>query len=118
MKRVLLLTLLLAFSTVATAQVGIGTKTPDKSAALDVTSIRKGFLPPRMTYAQIKAINNPAEGLIIYCTDCTSKGIYLYNGSNYRQLSNGPLMSSGTTNPLPSDLVLAQIGREADNPNN
>ncbi|MGY0408532.1 MAG: hypothetical protein ACWIPJ_09305, partial [Polaribacter sp.] len=117
MKNILSLTLLLIFSAVATAQVGIGTKTPDKSAALDVTSTTKGLLPPRMKFAQIKAIKNPAEGLIIYCTDCANKGIYLYDGSNYKQLSDGPLMSSGTTNPSPSDVVLAQIGREADNPN-
>ncbi|MGY0426761.1 MAG: hypothetical protein ACWIPI_08040, partial [Polaribacter sp.] len=66
MKNILLLTLLLVFNTVATAQVGVGTKTPDKSAALDVTSEHRGFLPPRMSYAQIKAIKEPAMGLIVY----------------------------------------------------
>jgi hypothetical protein len=31
--------------------VGIGTNTPNASAALDITSNTSGFLPPRMTEA-------------------------------------------------------------------
>jgi uncharacterized protein (TIGR02145 family) len=56
------------------AQVGIGTTTPVASAALDVTSTTKGFLPPRMTEAQRDAIASPATGLQIYCTDCGYRG--------------------------------------------
>ncbi|MGY0406895.1 MAG: hypothetical protein ACWIPJ_00855, partial [Polaribacter sp.] len=111
MRNILLLTLLLAFSAVTTAQVGVGTKTPDKSAALEVQSTTKGFLPPRMTYAQIKAINDPAEGLIIYCTDCTPKGIYVHGDTNFEHVP------SGTTLTAPIPTVLEQIGKEADNPN-
>ncbi|MGY0426518.1 MAG: hypothetical protein ACWIPI_06775, partial [Polaribacter sp.] len=94
MKNILLLTLLLVFCTVATAQVGVGTETPDKSAVLDVTSTDKGFLPPRLSFDQIKAISTPPAGLIIYCTDCSPKGIYIYNNSiytdgNYKHLPTG-----------------------------
>jgi hypothetical protein len=55
-----------------TDNIGIGTANPDPSAAVDVTSVSKGFLPPRMTREQLQAIPAPAEGLIVYCTDCAS----------------------------------------------
>jgi hypothetical protein len=60
--------------------VGMGTITPNPSAALDITSNTRGFLPPRMTSAQRAAISSPAEGLMVYQTDGT-KGWYGYNGS-------------------------------------
>jgi hypothetical protein len=39
------------------------------SAKLDVESTTKGFLPPRMTGAEVTAITSPAEGLIVFNTD-------------------------------------------------
>jgi hypothetical protein len=54
--------------------LGVGTPSPHGSALVDVSSTTKGFLPPRMTHAQMAAIVNPADGLIIYCTDCGSSG--------------------------------------------
>jgi len=39
---------------------------PAASAALDITSTTKGFLPPRMTTIQRNAIALPATGLLIY----------------------------------------------------
>ena len=54
------------------AQVGIGTTTPEASAALDITSTTKGLLIPRMTAAERDAITSPAQGLIIFCSDCAS----------------------------------------------
>jgi uncharacterized protein (TIGR02145 family) len=58
------------------AQVGINidNSAPDNSAMLDVKSTQRGLLPPRMTHAQMAAIVNPANGLIIYCTDCSNSG--------------------------------------------
>ncbi len=52
--------------------VGIGTNTPDSSAALEIKSSSQGFLPPRLTTTQRNAITNPAIGLQIYNTtsDC------------------------------------------------
>lgn len=45
---------------------------PDNSAMLEVKSTNSGFLLPRMTHAQLSAISNPADGLLVYCTDCGS----------------------------------------------
>jgi hypothetical protein len=68
MKR--LITLICIFSsTQLTAQTGIGTTTPHASAKLDITSVDKGFLPPRMTSSQRDAIPSPAAGLMVYQTD-------------------------------------------------
>lgn len=51
------------------SQVGIGTTTPDASSILDIESTDKGILVPRLTSAQINAITNPANGLLVYNTD-------------------------------------------------
>lgn len=48
--------------------VGIGTSTPDASAAMEVNSTTGGFRVPNMTTGQRDAIAAPAEGLIIYNT--------------------------------------------------
>jgi len=66
-------TLLAAVLLTATtyAQVGVGTTTPDASAALDITSTTGGVLVPRMTAAQRDAIT-ATQGLIIFCSDCAS----------------------------------------------
>ena len=61
----------LLFSQVA---INVDGSNPNNSAMLDIKSNNKGFLPPRMTKAEMKAIPNPADGLIIYCTDCRSDG--------------------------------------------
>ena len=60
------------FTATTSAQVGIGTTTPDASAALDITSTTGGLLVPRMTAAERDAITSPAQGLIIFCSDCAS----------------------------------------------
>ncbi|WP_428295675.1 hypothetical protein [Hyphomicrobium sp.] len=49
--------------------VSIGTTTPNASSLLDLSSTTKGFLPPRMTSAQVGAISSAADGLIVYDTD-------------------------------------------------
>lgn len=88
MKNTILTTLLLlalTSSISSNAQVGIGVTTANMaaSAMLDVSSTTKGFLPPRMTYAQRNAIVTPGAGLIVYCTDCGSNGgeAEFYNGT-------------------------------------
>ena len=63
-------TLLAAVLLTATtqAQVGVGTTTPDASAALDITSTTKGLLPPRMTTGERNLITSAAKGLIVFNT--------------------------------------------------
>lgn len=57
----------------------------DASAILDVSSVNSGILIPRMTKTQKAAINQPAEGLLIYQTDDTT-GFWFYNGNAWKQL--------------------------------
>ncbi|MDA9277751.1 hypothetical protein N9P63_02400 [Polaribacter sp.] len=59
-------TLLAAVLLTATtqAQVGVGTTTPDASAALDITSTTKGLLIPRMTNSERNLIVSPASVLL------------------------------------------------------
>lgn len=59
-------TIILLLPSVFSAQVGIGTTTPDSSAVLDLVSIDRGFLLPRLTTTQRQTILNPAKGLMIY----------------------------------------------------
>lgn len=64
------------------------------SAILEVNSSSKGFLPPRMGYAQRNAIANPELGLVIYCNDCGVFGeLQIFNGYNWTNYS-------GTTRTL------------------
>jgi hypothetical protein len=71
-KKLLLLLLLVGITPAMMAQYGFGTSTPDKNAAVDITSTTKGFLPPRMNTTQLKAFTdaNPTpEGYIVFDTD-------------------------------------------------
>ncbi|MDC1285684.1 hypothetical protein N8Z33_03245 [Flavobacteriaceae bacterium] len=70
-------------SQVVLAQVGIGTNSPEASSILELSSTTQGFLPPRMTNAQMAAIATPTLGLMVYCTDCEPQGIYYYDGSYF-----------------------------------
>jgi|TARA_B110000014_G_C20117078_1_gene590320 hypothetical protein len=51
------------------SQVGIGTTLPDNSAILDIKSIEKGILIPRLTSAQKGSITLPEKGLLVFNTD-------------------------------------------------
>jgi hypothetical protein len=67
------------------AQTGIGTTTPDASAALDITSTTKGLLIPRMNNAERLAISSPATGLMVYVTDYLDGGSFMfYDGNEWR----------------------------------
>ncbi len=88
------------------AQVGIGTNTPDSSAILHLESTSKGFLPSRMTIAQRDSIVNPANGLMVYITD--SNDFSFYKDSSWDFLSSYRKVWSifGTaTDPLPDTFI-------------
>jgi uncharacterized protein (TIGR02145 family) len=48
------------------SNLGVGTTSPNNSAITEMNSTTQGFLPPRMTSAQRDAIQNPANGLMIF----------------------------------------------------
>jgi len=98
--------LVIIICNLATAQVGIGTTTPDVSAELEINSNSKGFLTPRLTSAQRIGISNPATGLLVYQTDGSS-GFYYYTGSSWINLT------SGGTGGVPSGTIMAFAGTTA-----
>ena len=112
MRKLLLFAALIAVSFASFAQVGIGTTTPDASAALDVSSTTKGFLPPRMTEAQRNAINTPALGLMVYCTDCGANGEpQHYNGTSWvNMLGDAASSTSFSFNGLTYQEVSSSTG--------
>ena len=77
--------------------VGIGTTSPNASAALDVSSTTKGILLPTMTQTQRNAIATPATGLLVFQTDNTA-GFYYYNGTAWVAIggSGGSASASGS----------------------
>jgi hypothetical protein len=87
-RKILLLLVCFLFSFLGTAQIGIGTITPNASSALDVTSTTQGMLTPRMTTAQRTAITTPADGLIVYDTDFKSFYYYVLSTTSWTKLNS------------------------------
>lgn len=105
-------------------KVGDNTYSINDNAVLEIESTTKGFLLPRMTKSQRDLINNPSEGLMLWCTDCS-----LSNGSEImvwvKNLWTGLLISNLAQNnvlvgdadgkatpvPLSGDVVLDNTGR-------
>ena len=83
-----LVILILLISANTFAQIGIGTKTPAPSAALEVTSStnNKGILIPRITATQKDAIASPAQGLLVYQTTAPI-GFYYYTGNSWKLMA-------------------------------
>lgn len=78
----------------ASGRMGIGTSSPNSSSALDLTSTSRGFLPPRMTDSQMKAISSPPAGLMVYNT--TFSSVFWYNGTSWDIGANRDGHSCGT----------------------
>jgi hypothetical protein len=66
------------------ATFGTTYATINASAQVEIASTTKGFLPPRMTNAQMVAITTPAEGLVVY--DLTNKKLCCYDGATWQNL--------------------------------
>ena len=112
----LMLSLLLSFSK-SFAQVGVGTTTPDASSVLDVTSIDKGILIPRIsltnvTETMLDGTNTAATGLLIFNTNAgvsggNGVGYYYFTGTQWERLSTSSndhdFYEEGTTN-VPNDI--------------
>lgn len=93
------------YTTLSAQNVGIGTSTPDASAALDVNvnalpaNGKKGILLPRVSLlnnTDATTIDTPANGLIVYNTANNGSGtaavvadtFYFWNGSKWTDLVN------------------------------
>ena len=59
--------------------------TAHPSAMLDVKSVTKGMLVPRLTTVQREGVSNPATGLLVFDTD--EGTFYFYNGTAWVDLS-------------------------------
>lgn len=105
MKKLLLsIFAVLALATGNAQNVGVGTATPNASAALDVTATNKGLLPPRVALTSTtdaSTIASPAAGLLVYNTatagtapNNVAPGYYYYTGLSWYRLST-PGTASG-----------------------
>ncbi|MES2650040.1 MAG: type VI secretion system tube protein Hcp [Bacteroidota bacterium] len=81
--------------------LGIGTPTPDNKAILDIVSVNKGVLIPRME--DTANVVNPAEGLIIF--NKSSRKPYFYDGSKWVAMGNLPLSSATPTDRITYALI-------------
>ncbi len=112
--KVLFLFCLLVSFTKSFSQVGIGTTSPNLSSVLDITSIDKGILIPRVhladvTVTMLDGTNTAATGLLIYNTNSGvlgghGMGYYYFNGVQWEHLSTSStdtdhdFYGEGTTN--------------------
>ena len=83
--------------TTTTAQVGIGTLTPNTKSVLELNSSSKGFLLPRLTSGERVSLGmtlTPSDaGMMVYQT-IAPKGVYTWEGTTW--LYNAPV-DVGTT---------------------
>ena len=63
------------------------TYSANPSAMLDIKSLTKGMLVPRLSTVQRNAVSNPATGLLVFDTDKAS--FYFYNGTSWLNLTSG-----------------------------
>ena len=84
----------------ADAQVGINANgtAPDSSAMLDIKSIERGLLPPRMNTTQRNAINSPVAGLVIF--NITTNSFDFYDGTLWISTSEGGVTTSQPTSKM------------------
>lgn len=68
------------------AQQGFGTNTPDRSAAVDIVSSKRGLLIPRIDIPnldQAAPVANPANALMVYNTGSTTAAGFYYWDATY-----------------------------------
>ncbi|NNF35289.1 MAG: hypothetical protein HKN68_14350, partial [Saprospiraceae bacterium] len=103
MKSIYITLILLLLSINSNAQnIGINTPTPHTSAALDIESINKGILIPRLKEAKRLSMLNPAVGLLVF--EIESEAFWYYSAQGWVKLSsvgafenyNGVVRNSGS----------------------
>ena len=83
---------------------------------LDVKSINKGVLLPRLTTIQRNLVSNPATGLLIFDTD--ENTYYFYNGSAWVDVSSGAQVWNKTGSNVHVIDSTANVGVGTSNPQN
>jgi trimeric autotransporter adhesin len=104
----------------ASAQVGIGTMTPNASSILDLVSTDRGFLMPRLTTVQRNNIASPTDGLIVYNTDQKSFNYYDGPDTTWRILTSDTSLSNTSTYTVNCNATVGgtyETGRELDGGN-
>ncbi|QIE60275.1 hypothetical protein G5B37_12095 [Rasiella rasia] len=82
------LTVIILTSLSITAQVGVGTVSPDPGSLLDIESTDKGILVPRVSIANLNTIapitGGATESLLVYNTNTTTgKGYYYWDSTQW-----------------------------------
>ena len=68
--------------------VGIGTTSPDTSSILEIKSVNKGVLVPRMSASERINIVNPANGLLVFDNDSSCFYFYILSATKWQSLCN------------------------------
>ncbi|MBU1370303.1 MAG: hypothetical protein KJ578_03195 [Bacteroidetes bacterium] len=92
------------------AQIGIGTNFPAASAALDIYSLSKGFLLPRISLTgdltNPTPVVSPAVGLIVFNVSTQQEiGFYYWSGSQWIKLSDSTTTYLTSTGPANDNAV-------------
>ncbi|WP_299363529.1 hypothetical protein [Winogradskyella sp.] len=95
MKNIIYITALIICSSMASAQTGVGTLTPDPDAALEVSATDKGLLLPRiaLTNSTLAApLSAHKEGMAVYNTATAgdvTPGYYYNDGTQWVRVGSG-----------------------------
>lgn len=107
---------LLFTSSLTFGQVGIGTETPDASAALDVVATSKGFLAPQIaltaTNVWAPLVAPATEGMLVYNTTDNATldiGYYFWDGTSWQPTGLGD-----RTNIVSDGVIPSILGYEPD----
>ena len=92
------------------------TYTADPSAMLDVKSINKGVLLPRLTTVQRNLVSNPATGLLVF--DTNENTYYFYNGTAWVNVSSGAQVWNQTGSQVHLADPSNNVGVGTSNPQN
>lgn len=90
MKKIFLYISGLIITSQLSAQTGIGTSSVDASAVLQVEATDKGILLPQVDLTSLTSsttpVTSPADGLLIYSTNATNKGFYMWSAADAKWL--------------------------------
>jgi len=108
--------IILSGSKSCNAQVGIGTHTPHPSSCLDVQSINKGVLIPRLTTQEMLTIADPYDGLLVFNLTLNSYCVFDSTSALQQWVLFSPWKAESNLN---SDVILSttsNVGIGTTNP--